>query len=55
MFAPSERIPWDSDNKYHAGQLSVYFETHPEASYKKTKLVKVDTRLPLLAALRDPR
>lgn len=55
MFGPKESIPWDVDSKYRAGQLSVYFETQPEAAYKKTKMVRVDPRLTLLEAVQDPR
>eukprot|EP00041_Stephanoeca_diplocostata_P012980 m.220876 g.220876 ORF g.220876 m.220876 type:complete len:445 (-) comp19172_c1_seq7:294-1628(-) len=55
MFAPTETIPWDAENKYKAGNLSLYFETQPSAAYKKTTLVKIDTRLSVHDALRDKR
>ena len=56
MFNEKEQVPWDAERKYHAGKLSVYFETQPEGNaYKKTKLVRIDPRLTLLETVLDPR
>lgn len=57
MFGQADRPPWDTDNKYKAENIEVYFET---ARYKgrngeTTDLIKVDPRLSLLETVRDPR
>eukprot|EP00036_Acanthoecidae_sp_10tr_P010671 CAMPEP_0182917798 /NCGR_PEP_ID=MMETSP0105_2-20130417/1713_1 /TAXON_ID=81532 ORGANISM="Acanthoeca-like sp., Strain 10tr" /NCGR_SAMPLE_ID=MMETSP0105_2 /ASSEMBLY_ACC=CAM_ASM_000205 /LENGTH=418 /DNA_ID=CAMNT_0025054817 /DNA_START=83 /DNA_END=1339 /DNA_ORIENTATION=- len=55
MFNPKDSIPWDAENKYKAGALSVYFETQPERDYMKTKLVRVQPDVMLGEAIQDAR
>eukprot|EP00040_Diaphanoeca_grandis_P005905 m.35044 g.35044 ORF g.35044 m.35044 type:complete len:434 (+) comp17075_c0_seq1:183-1484(+) len=56
--AKGSQIPWDSDRKYKITDLEIYFESQPKktkSGHTKTDLVKVDGRLTLLEAMRDPR
>lgn len=57
MFGPADRLPWDVANKYKADDIEVYFETAPYKGRngETTDLIKVDPRLSLLEAVKDPR